>query len=252
MSKADKEQKNPDMISEEMMKAAVSEAFQIENEIYDEWLKDVPEHEFSEDYYDKMKKLTGISLNPDMNEEKKQTSRRIPRLKLRYLLIAALLAALTCGTVMAVEPLREKVMQIIERRFSDHTDVTFEQIKGRMEKEKEVPDEFIKVEPAYVPEGYVLESSLEDATQYWYTNAYINGEKKGFFYSQTAVKDYDVSITSDGSKAEIVQINGNEGYLFHDEYGDYTLLYVQDGSVYSLAGTVEPKTLIDIMKKTFE
>lgn len=252
MSKADKEQKNPDMISEEMMKAAVSEAFQMENKIYDEWLKDVPEHEFSEDYYDKMKKLTGISLNRNKNQENKQTSRRIPRLKLRYLLIAALLAALTCGTVMAVEPLREKVMQIIERRFSDHTDVTFEQIKGRMEKEKEVPDEFIKVEPAYVPEGYVLESTQEEEELYWYTRVYGNKEGKTFLYDQMSVRDFDVSITSDGSKAKTVLINGKESYLFKDEHGAYTLLYVNEGNVYTLAGTVPSEILIEIMKKTFE
>lgn len=252
MSKADKEREFPDMISEKMMKIAVSEAFQMENKIYDEWIKDVPDHEFSEEYYDKMKKLTGKNLNRNVNKEK-QTSQRIPRVKLRYLLIAALLAALTCGTVMAVEPLREKVMQIIERRFSDHTDVTFEQVKDRMEKEKKMPDEFVKVEPAYVPEGYALESTDVDEDLYWYSEVYSNKEGVSFIFAQKPVEDFqNVSITSDGSKAEIVSINGKEGYLLQDEYGDCTLLFVQDGNVYMLAGTVEPETLIDIMKKTFE
>lgn len=238
------------LLTEELLTEAVELACKTEDSLYEKTVLDIP-HRFSAKYRKEIKKLLVYEKekqkNPSIDKSVKIHHHVKP--KKRYLLIAAIIMLMASMTAMAVEPIREKVIQMIEKCFSDHTEVTFEGLEGRLAEEQKLPEEFIVQKLTYVPERYTFDDESVDEEFYDYTCTYLNEEGYTLVYSQMAVKYFDASITSDGSPAVPVTVKGKEAYCLKDEYGCNTVLYINDGYVYLLSGDETVQTLIDIFEK---
>lgn len=232
------------ILTEEMLKNAVIKACHVEDELYGKDIE-MEEHVFSRKYRLKMETLIRTEA------KQKNTMRRSGKLRFRYILVAALISIMMATTVMAYEPLREKVFQIIEKLFSDHTDVTFEEIEGGAENGSEIQDEFVIFEPAYIPDGYELvdEGITEALKSHIYV--YMNEKEKAFFFSQDLAGEFDVSFTSDGKSAKEIPINGRTAYWIQDDEGYNTVLYVYEEYVITIAGYDDVEILLDILAETF-
>jgi hypothetical protein len=108
-------------------------------------------------------------------------------------------------TVFAIEPIREGIYQLIERCFSDHTDISFEKVQSEIKGQEEEIKEFKPQKLEYVPEGYVLENEEKLDGEYFCN--YIDKKERYFNYSQTNISKFElVSITSDGTRAEKIKV----------------------------------------------
>lgn len=199
-------------------------------------------HIFSEEYNQKIQDLLYGKSQADSFLHN-QSGRRM---KLRYLFIAAILMVLASATVMAVEPVREKLGDIFLYRFTNNVEIREEEGK-----ETDVQDTAAMVvkRPTYIPEGYeVLEETIseviEDITIYW-----ENEKGDLLMYTQYSIKDRVSSITSDGSKPEKVKVDGYDGVLIWD-HGDSegTLFYENECYIYMISGCLQKEELIQILE----
>ena len=143
-------------ISDELLREAVKQACEREGTYYEEFTKDA-KHHFSIRHqirmrrlYRKMKRKKAEELVDryrvytypitETDNRRQFASTRLPRLRPRFLLIVILLMISMTMTVFAIEPIREGIYQLIEKCFSDHTDISFEkvqsEIKGQKKKSK--------------------------------------------------------------------------------------------------------------------
>ena len=116
------------------------------------------------------------------------------------------------------------------------------EIKGQEEEIKEFKPQKLE----YVPDGYVLENEEKLDGEYFCN--YIDKKERYFNYSQTNISKFElVSITSDGTRAEKIKVNKKNGYWIEDVDGWNTLLYVNNGYVYSVAGYMKIQNLVNII-----
>lgn len=209
-------------ISDELLREAVKQACEREGAYYEEFTKDA-EHHFSIRHrirmrrlYRKMKRKKAeepvdrykVYTYPitETDNRRQFASTRLPRLRPRFLLIVILLMISMSMTVFAIEPIREGIYQLIERCFSDHTDISFEKVQSEIKGQEEEIKEFKPQKLEYVPEGYVLENEEELDGEYFCN--YIDKKERYFNYSQTNISKFElVSITSDGTRAEKIKVN---------------------------------------------
>ncbi len=252
-------------ISDELLREAVKQACEREGTYYEEFTKDA-KHHFSIRHrirmrrlYRKMKrkkaeepvdryKVYTYPMTEDDDDRRQFVSTRVPRLRPRLFLIVVLLMVGMSMTVFAIEPIREGIYQLIERCFSDHTDISFEKVQSEIKGQEEEIKEFKPQKLEYVPEGYVLENEEKLDGEYFCN--YIDKKERYFNYSQTNISKFElVSITSDGTRAEKIKVNKKNGYWIEDVDGWNTLLYVHNGYVYSVAGYMKIQNLVNIIEK---
>ena len=157
-------------ISDELLREAVKQACEREGTYYEEFTKDA-KHHFSIRHqirmrrlYRKMKRKKAeepvdryrvytYPMTEDDDDRRQFVSTRVPRLRPRLFLIVVLLMVGMSMTVFAIEPIREGIYQLIERCFSDHTDISFEkvqsEIKGQEEEIKELFEQFEAIANEY-------------------------------------------------------------------------------------------------------
>lgn len=255
-------------ISDELLREAVKQACEREGTYYEEFTKDA-KHHFSIRHqirmrrlYRKMKRKKAEELvdryrvytypRQEADAGKKQfTSYRVTRLHPKFLLIVILLMISMSMTVFAIEPIREGIYQLIEKCFSDHTDISFEKVQSEIKGQEEEIKEFKPQKLEYVPEGYVLETEYEDEIFLSYSSSYICKNKPALSYSQTGVKYFDYSISSNGKAMKKVEVKKKQkqGYWITDQNNWNSLLYISQGYVYYLSGYQKIDELIDILEK---
>lgn len=253
-------------ISDELLREAVKQACEREGTYYEEFTKDA-KHHFSIRHqirmrrlYRKMKRKKAEELvdryrvytypRQEADAGKKQfTSYRVTRLHPKFLLIVILLMISMSMTVFAIEPIREGIYQLIEKCFSDHTDISFEKVQSEIKGQEEEIKEFKPQKLEYVPEGYVLENEETDETFLMYSADYVNEEDYSLFYEQTAIQFFTPSITSNGKRMEKIDVKNKYGYWIEDTGGWNHLIYVNDGYVYYLSGHENIDNLISILEK---
>ncbi len=81
-------------------------------------------------------------MTEDDDDRRQFVSTRVPRLRPRLFLIVVLLMVGMSMTVFAIEPIREGIYQLIERCFSDHTDISFEKVQSEIKGQEEEIKEF--------------------------------------------------------------------------------------------------------------
>ena len=253
-------------ISDELLREAVKQACEREGAYYEEFTKDA-EHHFSIRHrirmrrlYRKMKrkkaeepvdryKVYTYPMTEDDDDRRQFVSTRVPRLRPRLFLIVVLLMVGMSMTVFAIEPIREGIYQLIERCFSDHTDISFEKVQSEIKGQEEEIKEFKPQKLEYVPEGYVLENEETDETFLMYSADYVNEEDYSLFYEQTAIQFLTPSISSNGKRMEKIDVKNKYGYWIEDTGGWNHLIYVNDGYVYYLSGHENIDNLISILEK---
>lgn len=228
-----------EILSENLLEELVEKACELENKMFQEEIEQC-DHVFSEDYQKKMDTLMGKSSS-------RIVYRRRRRMPMKYLLAAVLMALMMAITVVAVEPLREKVVQMIEKLFSDHTDISFGETEPM-----EAPIEFKAHKLKYVPEGYNLAEEELAKEMNYYVCVYTNKEDNSIVYEQNLVKEYNSSITSDGSPARKIDINGKEAYVLKDPHGITTVIYVEGKYVFTILSQEDTQTIVDIFEKNFK
>ena len=111
------------------------------------------------------------------------------------------------------------------------------------------PDNFEIKKLKNVPKEYELlnEESIPEICFYY--AEYADYDNQIIRYQQRAVEYIDIwSITSDGTSAETISVNGDEGYLLVDDEKYYFILYPHEGYVYSISGYNETEQLISLLE----
>lgn len=252
-------------ISDELLREAVKQACDREGTYYEEFTKDA-KHHFSIRHqirmrrlYRKMKRKKAeepvdryrVYTYPitETDNRRQFVSTRVPRLRPRLFLIVVLLMVGMSMTVFAIEPIREGIYQLIEKCFSDHTDISFEKVQSEIKGQEEEIKEFKPQKLEYVPEGYVLENEETDETFLMYSADYVNEEDYSLFYEQTAIQFFNPTISSNGERMEKIDVKNKQGYWIKDTGGWNHLIYVNDGYVYYLSGHENIDNLISILEK---
>lgn len=241
------------VLTDELLKEAAMKAMKIEASVYGKIADQAEEHGFSEEHEKKMRELVEKNLG---KARSKHTSKRMS-LRIRIALVAVIVMMMGSMTVLAVEPLRVKVYRMVERLFSDHTDVTFEEIEEEIRAQSgEVDMENYPRRLKKVPEGYTLFSEedfmKEEVKLPDFSQGYKNSKDQNLWYSQTLAELYDVSITSDGSPAKRIKIENEQAYLFTDDENYHGIIMEKDGFVYTIGGYDEVDELIACLESVFE
>lgn len=244
-----------DILPDDLLKEALRKAQEMKTSAYDKEIAQEEEHVFSKEYREKMEKLLEEFENKqESKEEKKIYSIKKKNIKLKILLIAAIVMLMGSMTVLAVEPLREVFYQLIEQIFSDHTYVSFEEIGEKIEANSKSisPENFEVHKLKNVPKEYTMKYEDIICEICYYSAEYLDKNKQTIAYEQLAVGYFDVwSITSDGTKAEEIAVNGGKGYLIADNEMYYHILYPYEGYVYSIAGYNDVEELVSLLELAF-
>lgn len=248
-----------DILPDDLLKEALKKAQGMKTAAYDKEIAQEEEHVFSKEYREKMEKLLEEFENKQEDkEEKKNYVVKKKNLKLRILLIAAIVMLMGSMTVLAVEPLREIMYQFVEKLFSDHTHVSFEEINSEIDSERveiDIQDYPQKVNK--VPKGYKLvieEDSLKDFGLYQFMQIYQDSKGNNLVYQQNAIFEMDensLSITSDGTEAESISVCNERAFLLTDEEEYRTIIYAKDGFLYMLGGYEKRDELIESLESVF-
>lgn len=177
------------ILTDELLKEAAAKAMKIECAVLEKCAAQEEEHEFSKEHERRIRELVRGNCGKAKVKPAKYRSNGMS-LRIRIAFVAVVVMMMGSMTVLAVEPLREKVYQMIERIFSDHTEVSFEEIEqeiraGAVEADMENYPRRLKK----VPEGYTLFSE-EDVMKNpelelpIFSQGFINSKDQNLWYSQ--------------------------------------------------------------------
>lgn len=245
------------ILTDELLKEAAAKAMKIECAVLEKCAAQEEEHEFSKEHERRIRELVRGNCGKAKVKPAKYRSNGMS-LRIRIAFVAVVVMMMGSMTVLAVEPLREKVYQMIERIFSDHTEVSFEEIEqeiraGAVEADMENYPRRLKK----VPEGYTLFSE-EDVMKNpelelpIFSQGFINSKDQNLWYSQDLTELYEVSITSDGTPAKRIKVGNDEAYLFTDEKNYHGIILQKEGFVYTIGGYDDVEVLIDCLELVFE
>ena len=116
------------ILTDELLKEAAAKAMKIECAVLEKCAAQEEEHEFSNEHERRIRELVRENCGKAKAKSGKYRGNRVS-LRIRIAFVAVVIMMMGSMTVLAVEPLREKVYQMIERIFSDHTEVSFEEIE---------------------------------------------------------------------------------------------------------------------------
>lgn len=178
-------------------------------------------------------------------------------------MIAALVAMLGSMTVLAVEPVREKLYKMVETLFTDHTNVNFQEV-GEETAEDETDSEARSFNPAdfprklkWVPEGFSLSQENKYTDLYICNQFFENIDSQGVChqidYEQALIENSGGwTITSDGTPAEEIVIGKEKGKLITDEGGYHSIIVVKGGFIYYIGGNVDVEILVKCLATAVE
>ena len=177
-----------EILPDNLLKESLRKAQELKSSAYEKKIKQEEEHVFSEQYRTKMKKLVDDSSFEHVSNIKPYAVKK-KSLKLKILLIAAIVMLMGSMTVLAVKPLREMVYQLIEKVFSDNTEVNFRELKNEIaSEEKEFTEEdyeFRKIKN--VPDNYKLEVEKYNPAICGFFQIFVNDEGQTIIYEQKVI-----------------------------------------------------------------
>ena len=244
------------ILTDELLKEAAAKAMKIECAVYEKYAAQEEEHEFSKEHERGIRELVRENCGKAKAKSGRYRGNRVS-LRVRIAFVAVVVMMMGSMTVLAVEPLREKVYQMIERIFSDHTEVSFEEIEqeiraGAVEADMENYPRRLKK----VPEGYTLFSEedfmKEEVELPDFTQGYENSIGQNLWYMQILTELYEVSLTSDGTPAKRIKVGNDDAYLFTDESNYHGIILQKEGFVYTIGGYDDVEVLIDCLESVFE
>lgn len=249
------------LLPEDILREAVIRACERENTACDRLAAESKDPVFSDKFRKNITKLNEMTKNTKKADiiEYPLISISKKSLRLKIALIAVIIMMFGSMTVMAVEPLREKIYQIIETLFPDHTDVSIkesvretEEIKGDKQNQNFNPNAFPK-RLKWVPDGFELIQEDIDPDLLYLMQTYVNSEKQYLAYDQMMLENTNgLDITSNGERSKEIIINGETGYLFTDDENYHIILYIKDGFAYKIGGYLNEMELLKCLENSLK
>ena len=191
--------------------------------------------------------LAGITFSPAFEEKMQKLLRRQ---KYGYFVlfgtagrrVASIVVALLLGMTVAtfsVKALREPVVRFITEVFETFTSILF------VDDESPASDvEMETVTPAYIPEGYTVESEI--TTDSVYKIVYCGADPNArLVYTQCRDESGTLTADTENTAYHSVTVNGSEGIAYKNK--DNTTIMFTDGSyTYLLAGPLTEEELLRI------
>lgn len=241
------------ILTDELLKEAAAKAMKIECAVCEKRAAQEESHEFSREHERRIRELVRENCGKIKTKPARHRGNGMS-LRIRIALVAAVVMLMGSMTVLAVEPLREKVYQMIERIFPDHTDVTFEEVEKETDSQVRAfaPEDYPR-ELQKVPKGYKLTDEEKDPDLFFLMQIYMNDKEQDIVYQQVPV-DYSSGwdITSDGTEAKEVLVCGEKAHLITDEKKYRTIIFTKDGFAYMLEGYEEVDDLVECLESVFE
>ena len=219
------------MISEEILKDALTMAYDQEIDVIEKQASLENLHSFSKSYRARMQNIARMAKRKYVTIMHKR--RRLA------LVVAAVIIMMLAAAVTTLAIVRPQIFYKITK------DVGAWNYKFLQEDPNEAVKGFEYKKPV-TPDGYTIEEENKDADIYSYDIYYTNNAGKYITYNQEGLeKEYDVNITDTMKKVKEITINNEEAIVFEEE--DVHLILWNDGYyVYSLAGNCEEKELIEM------
>ncbi len=241
------------ILTDELLKEAAAKAMKIECAVYEKYTAQEEEHEFSKEHERRIRELVRENCGKGKEKSGKYRGNRVS-LRIRIAFVAVVVLMMGSMTVLAVEPLRTKLYQMIERIFPDHTDITFEEVKEEVNSQvREFAPEDYPRELRKVPEGYKLTNEEKQPELFFLMQIYMNDKEQAIVYQQVPI-DYSDGwdISSNGTDAQEVSVCGEKAYLIIDDKKYRTIIFTKDGFAYMLGGDEDVEVLIDCLESVFE
>ena len=189
----------------------------------DDELKNI---EFSARFEKKMQKLISV--------QKKSYFYLINTLGKRVAIIILTIIIGLTATTFGVKAIRENAVEFITKTFEKFTKISIK--NGEMV----TPDEFVKTEPKYIPEGFSFDSKME--TDVSIIIEYKNNENLYVGFSQT-LNVGGANVDTEGVEFEKIYINGFEGIKYTNK-GENTIIFADKFYLYDFYGQVSFDELI--------
>ncbi len=178
----------------------------------DEELKNIT---FSEAFEKKMQKLIRV--------QKKSYFYMINTVAKRVALIVLAIIITLTTTAFSVKAIREAIIEFFVETFTTHSEVS---VEG-----EEIPiyTEFERVEPQYLPDGFILSRDLSE--KYTCYIVYIDSEANTICYSQNINDGTPFAVDTEDVDFETIYINGLEGIIYENKdinritFGDEKYFY---------------------------
>lgn len=185
--------------------------------------KEVPEHQFSRRFERHMKKLI-------KQQRHAPAYRRTAAAMKRAAMIALVSAVVVFSSLMTVEACRERVLEVIVQVFQEYTAYRFESTSN----DSTVP----AVTFGYVPEG--MRQTMCDIDDFSGRGKYLYEGDDGAYFElrqQVIVENMDHRHTSDteNTVTEYFEVDGEQA-VARTKYGETTIIWTKDNSVYTLYG----------------
>lgn len=208
----------------------IDEALSAADELPD---KNIPEEapvEFPEEFEKRMDKLFG--------DERRRARRTHPRrYAKRIIILAAAFTAAAAATVMSVEALRIKILNMFFVPRETNTEIHF------AEGAQSAPSIESGVDFGYIPDGFRL--TRQDSSSISAYFEFKNGDK----YFAVNIHPYNensvMGMDTEGAKTENVDINGNNA-LYSEKANVKILCWTDEKYIYFLNANVERECIVQI------
>lgn len=192
--------------------------------------------QFSANFENKMKKLINKYKYKELNKKMYFYTKKVA-------VFVSIIISIGFGTLMTAEAVQKAVISTVVEWYEDHNGFIFENTSNKSDEEI-LNKSKIKL-PTYIPKGFELyESEDYDSFKLY---VYKNKEGKNLVFNATVVMDKNETfIDNEYTDYEIIEVNGNETYLFMSTKGDYVSIIWTDGNV--LYDISSDKNLIEIIR----
>lgn len=191
---------------------------------------------FSANFENKMKKMINKYKYKEINKKMYFYTKKVA-------VFVSVIISIGFGTLMTAEAVQKAVISTVVEWYEDHNGFIFENTSNKPAEEI-LNKSKIKL-PAYIPEGFEMyESEDYDSFKLY---VYKNKEGKNLVFNATVVTDKNETfIDNEYTDYEIIEVNGNETYLFIGTEDDYVSIIWTDGNV--LYDISSDKNLIEIIR----
>ncbi|MBQ7302430.1 MAG: DUF4367 domain-containing protein [Clostridia bacterium] len=189
--------------------------------------------------------LAAISISPTLENKMRRLLRRQ---KYGYYAmfgtvgrrVASIVVALLVGaiiTTFSVKALREPVVRFFTEVFERFTSVLFTNDEPSLN--------FEATEPAYIPEGYVVEQQFSDDTTIHRIHYYNAQSNMYIRYMQSWNSAGSLGMNTEGVEYHTVDINGLEG-IAYAQNGSTAVMFVYDHYTFTVKGSLTEEEMLRI------
>lgn len=161
-------------------------------------------------------------------------------------IIAALFVGLTAVT-FGVKAIREPFLRFIVETFEKFSSIIFmndDDNSGQSSISADAEIEFEVISPQYIPEGFILDSTIEDEVRYYAT--YLNENKTlAITYMQTITNDTVLQVDTENTTYNNIKINDYEA-INYSKNGTNTVVFNSDKYVFTVTGSIDMDEIIKI------